>query len=206
MNKWWYVPGDSSSLTPEAIDNIPKTRERLGGIIHLNLDPITREELPYTIDEIEARYKEHYGFVLPSAFDIIRSFTPTVSKSFIVYDCKKEPIRKHIHPPVTDAQGLHVRNRHTLTIGVPYNIVEPVDDVVCLYSANIDYENYRFPKTPEEGAAWHDSVINQATFAESEVLFPDKNQFLILDFDSTKTVHWGVHRTENEYVFIVCDL
>lgn len=206
MNKWWYVSADASSITQSVIDKIPKTREKLGGIIHLKLDPNTREELPYTVDEVEERFKQYYGLDLPNAFDIIRSITPTVSRSFLVYDCKKEPVRKHIHPPVTDINGKHVRNRRTLTIGVPYKIVEPVNDGVYFYSAEIDYENYRFPKTPEEGAAWHDSVVNQATVSDCEVvMFPEKNQFLILDFDSTATVHWGFHHTENEYMFIVCD-
>lgn len=101
---------------------------------------------------------------------------------------------------------MYLRNRRTLTVGIPYRIKEPVDDVLCFYSAEIDYENYTFPKTPDEGSAWHESVVKQATVAEFEIRFPSENQFLILDFDSTKTVHWGVHRTENEYLFIACDL
>jgi hypothetical protein len=206
MNKWWYVSADVSSLNPDVIDKISKTRETAAGVVHLILDPITKEEIPYSVDEVEERFKQHYGLVLPCAFDIIKSITPTVIRSFLVYDRKSAPVRKHVHPPVVDMHGKHARNRRTLTVGVPYRIVEPVNDGVYFYSAEIDYKNYRFPKTSEEGEAWHNSVINQATTPECEIMFPSENQLLILDFDSTKTVHWGVHRTENEYMFIVCDL
>lgn len=92
MNKWWYVPGDASSLAHDILDKIPKTRDRSGGTLHIKLDPLTKEELPYSIDEIEEHYSQHYGFNLPSAFDIIRSITPTVSRSFPIYDCKKNQL------------------------------------------------------------------------------------------------------------------
>ena len=206
MNKWWYIPGAPVELSAYTMDRIPAWRKESGGSIKVRFEPNTKIEIPYDIEEIEELYKEIYGLDLPIVYDTIRSLTSWATRSFLVYDTCKAPIRKHVHPPVSDIHGKYVRSRRTITFGVPIKIVEPVKDTLSFYNASIDYDAYCNPNYGEVGYLWHDQVISQATEPSDVIRFPNEDEYLVLDFDSTSTVHWGNHVTDNEYLFVIYEL
>jgi len=205
-NKWWFIEGSVFELDdPEALGLTDKYKA--GGEIKTKFDPITGLEDKYPVEYIADVYRSRYGIDVPYVFDTIKSITDFASRSFIVYTREKSPVRKHIHPPVLDSKGKYVRDRRTISFGIPSTIVEPVTDLLYFYESNFDFAGYDHSVlSPDEKLLLHDNIIDAATVPVETIPFPDSGQCLVLDFNSTNTVHWVDHHTKNDYFFIVYEL
>lgn len=205
-NKWWIVPGSVCEL--RNTESLGLTdRFRSGGEIKTRFDLVTGQELPYPVEHIAEVYRTHYGIDVPYVFDAIKSITDVATRSFIVYARPELTVRKHIHPPVVDISGKYVRDRRTISFGIPSKIIQPSTDRLFFYESKFDFSEYDETKmSPEEKLSLHDSIINSATVPTRIIPFPNQDQCLVLDFDSTNTVHWADHHTANEYFFIAYEL
>ena len=210
-NKWWYVDGPAISITPELQHWVTLTREdgipNPRVVVPFRLDPITGEEVPIPVNEVEKEYLNKWNFDFPYIFDIIRSITPVVARSFLVYAKKQSYVRKHIHPPKHDNAGYFVRNRRTVTVGIPFKPVSPETDLLLFHYADIDYTGINFKSQDlVEFKELHKKIMQGATEATDIIELPKQGQYLILDFDSSNTTLWEQHNSDNEYIFVVCDV
>lgn len=206
-NSWKLVPGELFEVSDELRQLMP-AGDNQSGEIKFKKDPITNEELLYDVDEVSEIYRSYYKIDLPYVFDTIKTITPRVTRSFLVYARHGSTVRKHFHPPVLDGDNNYIRNRHTVTFGVPCKITEPVTDRLFFSRTDQDYfTSYKEHNTDWfSGFRWHKEIVDKATEITDQIPFPNENQYLLLDFDSTCTVHWADHKTMNEYFFIVYEL
>lgn len=205
-NKWWFIEGSVFELDdPEALGLTDKYKA--GGEIKTKFDPNTGLEDKYSVEYIADVYRSRYGIDVPYVFDTIKSITDFASRSFIVYTRPNSSVRKHIHPPVLDRSGKYIRDRRTVSFGIPSILNEPATDKIYFYESKFDFTGYDHSiLNAVEKLAIHDSIINSVIEPKDIIPFPGNGQCLVLDFNSTNTVHWADHHTQNEYFFIVYEL
>lgn len=205
-NKWWFIEGSVVELNdPESLGLTDKFKA--GGEIKTKFDPVTGLEDRYPVEYIADVYRSHYGIDVPYIFETIKTITDFAARSFIVYTRNGAPVRKHIHPPVLDRSGKYIRDRRSVTFGIPSTLVQPVTDVLYFFESDFDFTGYDHSKlNPEEKLLLHDNIIDAAKVPTEIIPFPDQGKCLVLDFNSTNTVHWVDHHTKNEYIFIVYEL
>ena len=210
-NRWWYIDGPEYSMDPALAEWVVKPRPdnnpSLKEVVPFRIDPQSGEELPITIDEVQQEYLTKWNFDIPLVFDTIREIVPAISRSFLVYAKKGSTVTRHIHPPVYDNTGLFVRPRRTVTIGIPVKTVGPTPDLLYFYHTAIDYTGINF-KTTDVQALYeiHNKIIQVGDKPTDIINMPNSGQYLVLDFDSSNTVHWGIHTSDNEFLFLVCDI
>jgi hypothetical protein len=108
---------------------------------------------------------------------------------------------------VLDRSGKYIRDRRTISFGIPSILVEPAIDTIYFYESKFDFTGYDHSMlNADEKLALHDDIINNVDDPKDIIPFPDSGQCLVLDFNSTNTVHWANHHTRNEYFFIVYEL
>lgn len=205
-NKWWFIEGSVFELDdPESMGLTDKFKA--GGEIKTKYDPVTGLEDRYSVEYIADVYRSHYGIDVPYVFDTIKTITDFAARSFIVYARPNCSVRKHIHPPVLDRSGKYIRDRRTISFGIPSVLVEPATDKIYFYESKFDFTGYdRSTLSADEKLAMHDHIINSVVDPKDIIPFPEDGQCLVLDFNSTSTVHWANHQTKNEYFFIVYEL
>lgn len=106
----------------------------------------------------------------------------------------KEKTFKHIHPPIDGS------NTMTFTIIAPIEINEPITETLCLNEQTIRECEY------ESHEDWLTSSCDLG--AEGEVVkikYPDAGNILVVNFDSSKNVHWVEGITTNKYLILIVD-
>lgn len=185
-------------------------------VVHPELDPKTGEELKYSIEHIEKVLAEKRGFNNQTAFNAIREYTTTISRTLMIYAGKGKPgqpinlgpgqVQAHTHKPERYQSGKYKAPRMTATVVIPINIVEPVTETMCFAWQNIPYETMDIVK---DVAGWENSLriseeYNDRTHVQ-RIAFPKMGEYLTFYFDSSQYLHWSELETNNEFLCLVHD-
>lgn len=184
-------------------------------LLRYKTDPNTNEEVKYTIDYSEQVLKDT-GFDNPIAFDAIRQYTNTATRTLLIYAGKgkeTDPInlgpgqvQAHLHTPERNSDGSYKGPRMTATVIIPIKIVEPVTETLCFAWQNIPYETMNIN---EDALNWESSLSLLDTYNDlsnvQRIKFPEMGQYLTFYFDSSHYLHWSELDTNNEFICLVQD-
>lgn len=159
-----------------------------------------------SIEEIQDTLHKDTGLVAPKIFECIRKIFPNGACRFaITYIDKHSSYRahKHIHPRIMDKDGKNIRECRACVVVIPLNHTSPATEKV--------FFNYQDPGTHMEELVmdlcrWTASPYETVKGQVLELMMPDMSQYLVLDFMSSRCVHWTEnYGTENEYLCLIIE-
>lgn len=181
-----YMPGFLWESNCTGLIRSPKSS--LHGI------PLTKNDIEYTIDEHEKIITKEANFIAPNAFNALRSRLSTAVYIFLAELTFDAP--KHFHAYLDTEIP---KNTRTVTIIIPAVIRNEVTEKV--------YFNYQEHTIEEENALYdikqnfgcYETIVGKV----DTVKFPKPGQYLMFDFNSTKTLHWSQHSNENDFLLLI---
>lgn len=168
----------------------------------------TEDGLPIemSIDEIQSKLREDTGLIAPKAFDCIRKSFPNGACRFaITYIDKHSSHRahKHLHPRIMDKDGKNIRECRACVVVIPLNHPSPATERVFF---NHQEPNGHIEELLMDLCRWTASPYETVRGQVIDVLMPTVGQYLILDFMSSRCLHWVEnYGTENEYLCLIVE-
>jgi hypothetical protein len=159
-----------------------------------------------SIEEIQHRLHEIIGLNAPKAFDFVKeSFPKGACRFAITYIDKHSSHRahKHFHPRIMDKDSKNIRECRACVVVIPLNHPSPATEKV--------FFNHQDLRTHQEElimdlCRWTASPYETVRGHVTELLMPAMGQYLILDFMSSRCLHWVEnYGTENEYVCLIIE-
>jgi hypothetical protein len=175
---------------------------------YYNTEKLTEDGLPIemSVEEIQNKLREDIGLIAPKAFDFVRkSFPKGACRFAITYIDKHSSHRahKHLHPRIMDKDGKNIRECRACVVVIPLNHPSPTTERV--------FFNHQDPRPPGEEiimdlCRWTASPYETVRGQVIDLLMPKPGQYLILDFISSRCLHWVEnYGTENEYLCLIVE-
>jgi hypothetical protein len=175
---------------------------------YYNTSKHTEDGLPIemSVEEIQSKLREDTGLIAPKAFDFIRKSFPNGACRFaITYIDKHSSHRahKHLHPRIMDKDGKNIRECRACVVVIPLNHSSPATEKVFL---NHQDPNGHTEELIMDLCRWTASPYETVRGQVTELLMPSMGQYLILDFMSSRCLHWVEnYGTENEYLCLIVE-
>lgn len=164
------------------------------------------EPIHVSIDEIENRCKLA-GVYVPKAFEEIKKHMPEVARFIAVGvgDWSGYNVIPHFHSPILKGDGSYNRDCRTITVVIPMNHSVPVEeDFIAQY---VEYSKEQEEELQLGLIKEFYLYYKDDSFSKTTVKMPAPGQYLVLDFNSSKILHWleNNNRTKNEYLCLVAE-
>lgn len=167
----------------------------------------TGELITDTAEQLLVKCKDVLNVEMPTAFAEIGNKMPAIARFIVVYIGKASNYQamRHFHMNRPTASGnWSNEDMRTVTIVIPYKTVAPVTETVKMQW--IEY-------SPEKEKELRLSLIkNMFLYYEDEgapiqeIKMPEPGQYLVLDFNSSKCLHWVENNdNQNEYICLVAE-
>lgn len=149
------------------------------------------------------QFKEYTSIDVPNAYAELKKRMPRAKRSGIAYinEYANYEVSKHFHGMLKSSKSLElIDTLRTVTVIIPYKITAPIQETVS-------FQHLEYSKEKEKelqldlykllAIEWEPDPNLPITTAK----MPEPGQYLILDFNSTKCLHWVDNKfNQNEYV------
>lgn len=141
---------------------------------------------------------------LPKAFDAIDKHQDGIDTFFMVLlnEDSKYRAEKHFH---TRNPLDRSKDRRAVTVVIPYKIVEPVNEYVKFQYVDSTIDK----KSGLDINLVRDNILRTEEDPElpiQSIKMPDVGQYLVIDFNSTKCLHWVENNgSKNEYICLITE-
>ena len=160
--------------------------------------------ITYSATEIASMCEDVTGIKSDVVFNEIEKHLPKVGRLLIAYMLNGSA--HHFHSQIRNDGGAGYRDSKTVTIVIPTKRVEDTVDLL-----NFEYQEF----TDQESAninlpilqmlySPYDIVQNTDNIVSVEL--PTMDQYLVVQFNSTKCLHWVNSGTRNQYLCIVAEI
>jgi hypothetical protein len=160
-------------------------------------------------------YRNVCGIDLPDAFQELKNISPIVSSSFLVFVGKSANrfnntfgyIHKHIHPPEVSKDLKYISpSRRSTTVIVPTKIKNSISETLCIQKVEYDFYGKDYIARSYQTEEWLSALPKVGD--EIRIRMPSEGEYLVLDFESSHTLHWIENEmdSENEFICLVNDI
>lgn len=187
-----------SMSTEWMVKNLNATR----GILCKATDPVTELPIHFTKEMLCEQIKKDTSVDITDILPNLENDLDKVNAVYIIFINEEGGYQspKHFHAPVVDANGNVLDDTRTTTIIIPIKIVDDKKTSVCFNYQ----ESPKIPSTLFLSSGWFSETVNGYT---QSIEMPSAGQYLIIDFNSSKTLHWVENETgsKNEYLCIAIE-
>lgn len=201
FSRSFYKEGHPLSVLRDKVDYyIGTTKTR--NLMQLFYARRSLEDPQVTTEYCQSRFADQFHIALPNAFKAVEERMEKMDRfaMIIINEDSNYVAGAHLHArnPLDRSKDMR-----TVTVVLPYKIVEPVDTYV-----KFQYIDYDIDKT-----SGHDISLTRDYFLHTEpdpdlptqdIKLPDVGQYLIIDFNGTECLHWVENSgSKNEYICLL---